>query len=126
MHQDGHSHNAGVTRTAPAQSSNIWRMENLRKSAETKRLIYGDCVINEHEPESWSWLARQSRSPQIKLWLSPFAGPPSLCFLCRAGLNLSRKTWPLLAGSAWGFHHRLDGFAGELQLSYLLLQSLNY
>lgn len=120
MHQDGHSRNAEVIGTAPTQSSNIWQMENLRKSTETKGLIYGDCVINEHEPESWSWLVRQSRSPQIKLWLSPSAGPPSLCFLCRAGLNLSRKTRPLLAASGWGFHHGLDGFARELQLGYFL------
>lgn len=93
---------AGVTQTAPTQSSNIWRMENLRKSVETKRLIYGDCVINEHDPESWSWLAKQSRSPQIKLWLSAPAGPPSLCFLCRAGLNLGRMTRPWLAAARPG------------------------
>lgn len=113
---------AGVTQTAPTRSSNIWRMENLKKSVETKRLIYGDCVINEHDPESWSWLAKQSPSPQIKLWLSASAGPPSLCFLCRAGLDLGRKTRPLLAGSVWGFHHGLDGFAQELQIRYLLLE----
>lgn len=103
MWQDGHSHVRWVTRTARMRSPNIWRMEKLEKErGETGRLIYGDCVINEHEPESWSWLARQSRSPQIKLWLSPSAGPPSLCFLCRAGLNMSGKTRPALAGSVWG------------------------
>lgn len=89
-------------------------MADGKLEKETKRLIYSDCVIKEHEPKSWSWLARQSRSPQIKLWLSPFAGPPSLCFLCRAGLNICRKTRPVPAGSVWGFHHGLDGFAREL------------
>lgn len=41
-------------------------MENLRRSAETKRLIYADCVINEREPESWSRASETISPPADK------------------------------------------------------------
>lgn len=57
---------------------------------------------------SWSWLARRSRSHQIKLWLRPTAGPGRQVRALRARLNIVQKKdlgrrWP--GPVLGGFHH---------------------
>lgn len=56
----------GNTNRTDAEPKHMADGKLEKERGETERLIYGDCVINEHEPESWSWLARQSRSPADK------------------------------------------------------------